>query len=212
MRSLVLAVSTLACTALAQEPPPEPPVTPASPVEVMPSSDRGGPGDGLQMEVNVLGANSFGNVFTVLSGSTASVSTSTTSVVSPSAAFGYLFGKNSVLLNVGLLGFGPGTNVAFSLNPLFRHYFLELRTGTVSPFVEGGLSFGILSPANGNASYLLGLFGGAGAEWLFVKNIGLIVDALVEYGHAHFPGGGFSGESNVDVIGFAGNVGVTVHW
>ncbi len=211
MRGLSIAAALWTTAALAQTPPPEPPTTPASPIEVSPSTDRNGPGDGLAMELNVFGANSFGNLFTVLS--TSSATTSVTSVVSPSAAFGYLFGKNAVLVNVGLLGFGPGTNVAFSINPLFRHYFEPLTTGAVSPFIEGGVSMGILSPASGNANYLIGLFGGAGAEWLFVRNIGLIVDALIEYGHAHFSGGGFGGgDSNVDVLGFAGNVGVTVHW
>ena len=45
--------------------------------------------------------------------------------------------------------FGPGTNISFSVNPLFRHYLDTPHQGAVSPFFEGGLSFGFLSPAFG---------------------------------------------------------------
>ncbi len=209
MRSLIAAAVLAATAAYAQGTPPEPPLMPPEEGHAE-RADRGAPGDGLLLELNIFGVNSYGNIFTVLSSST--VSTSPTTIVNPSAALGYLFGKNAVLVNVGLLGFGPGTNVAFTVNPLFRHYFSPLQAGAVSLFLQGGLSLGLLSPASGNASYLLGLQGGAGAEWLFVKNIGLIVDALLEYAHAHFAGGGFSGDRNVDVLGIAGNVGVVVHW
>jgi len=201
MKRLIFALLLIAAPALAQgeiaEPPRPPPEEPAS-------SGR----DGLMLELNVLGVNSLGAILglgTSLSGAA--------SVVNPSAAVGYVFGKNAVLVNVGLLGYGPGTNVGFSLSPIFRHYFNPLQTGSVSLFAEGGLTFGLLSPASGDADYVIGLFGGAGAEWLFVKNIGLIVDVLAEYGHAHTTSTGFNGgDSNVDAIGFAGNVGVTVHF
>jgi len=204
MKRLIFVVWLCAVPALAQgevsEPPRPPPEEPAS------SSQNG-----LLLELDVLGVNSFGNI---LSLSTSSTATGGAAVVNPSAAVGFLFGKNAVMVNLGLLGYGPGTNVAFSINPLFRHYFASFQTGSVNLFVEGGLSFGFLSPASGNSNYLIGLFGGGGAEWLFVKNIGLIVDVLAEYGHAHFSGGGTfgGGDTNADVIGFAGNVGVTVHF
>jgi hypothetical protein len=209
MNRLVLAVLLLAGTAFAQsEPPPSPP-PPERPIDEPRSSASG---NGVVLELDVLGVNSFGSVFGVLS-TGGSGTGAAAAVVSPSAAIGFGFGTNAILVNIALLGFGPGTNVSFSLSPLFRHYFSEFKPGAVNLFVEGGLTFGILSPASGNANYLIGLFGGLGAEWLFVKNIGLIVDVLLEYGHAHFEGGGFgSGSTNADVIGMAGNVGLIVHW
>lgn len=208
MKRLALAVLFLSATAFAQSEPPAPP--PERPIDEPRSSAAG---NGVILELDVLGVNSFGNTFGVLSSGGSGTGTAA-AVVSPSAAIGFGFGQNAVLVNIGLLGFGPGTNVAFSLSPLFRHYFSSFQKGEVNLFVEGGLTFGLLSPASGNANYLVGLFGGAGAEWLFVKNIGLIVDVLLEYGHAHFEGGGGfgGGSTNADVIGLAGNVGLVVHW
>jgi hypothetical protein len=84
----------------------------------------------------------------------------------------------------------------------------------VSPFVQGGLVFGIISPAAGPQNWLLGLAAGAGAEWIFIQHLGLIVNAMVQYGHAHYAFSGTfgGGDTNIDTIGFSGNVGVTVHF
>lgn len=165
--------------------------------------------DGLTMELNVLGVNSFGNIFAVVNtGAAAGAS----SVIAPSAAVGWVFGANALLLNFGMLGFGPGTNIALSVNPLFRHFFTNLQKGSVSPFVQGGLSFAFLSPAFGSSNWLVGLGAGGGAEWLFIQNLGLIVDVMLQYGHAKYSAGFGGGGTNIDVVGFAGNVGITVHW
>jgi hypothetical protein len=176
--------------------------------EDAPASVAEGPGSGAYFEVDVLGANSLGNVNALSTGLGNS-----TIVISPSAGAGFQFGENVIFADITLLGFGPGTNVGFSIDPTYRRYLRPLQTGQVSPLAQVGLSFGMISPASGQVNILFGITGGAGAEWLFVKNVGLVVDALLEYVHTGVHvAGGFGGTTNADVVGIAGNVGLTVHW
>jgi hypothetical protein len=161
---------------------------------------------GLVMEINVLGVNTLGTSLPT--------AVATAPSIAPSVAFGFGFGgTNAILANIGLLAYGPGTNVGFSVNPLFRHYWAAPHVGGVSPFFEAGVLFGLLSPAGGNVNWLVGATAGAGAEWMFVEHLSLIADALVEYGHTHNTYATTLGaETNVDQIGFAGNIGIVIHW
>jgi hypothetical protein len=169
------------------------------------SSER--PGSGLLIEVNAFGVSSLVGVNAL-----AAAGGTTPFTFSPSVAAGFTFGDNAILADIGLLAYGPGTNVGVALDPTFRHYMKPLHANHLSPFVEGGLMFGIVSPANGDANLTLGLQVGAGAEYLFAKNIALVVDVLAQYEHTTLHNGGGGLSQNIDSIGLAGNVGVTVHF
>jgi hypothetical protein len=190
MKRWLTFVLVLSVPALAQEPNP-------------PAASSDGPGSGLMLELNVLGANSFTQIDSVTGGAAANLIGLS---VSPTAAVGYQVNQNAFLLGIGFAAAGTGgTTIGFGISPTYRRYLQPLQTMHVIPFAQGTIGFGIVAPSSGSSDYIIGLGGGGGAEWLFTTNIGLIADA--EFVYAHLNNG-----SNFDSFGFQGLIGLTIHF
>lgn len=203
MRSILLCSLLFSTTALAQ-------TLTAPPADVSPRPSPlvgDGPGNGLQLELNVFGGNSFTGLSTLVGVATGGTLVNLGGVlaVSPTALVGYQFDQNDILVGLAFAANGgAGTTIGFSIDPTYRRYFTPLRTGAVSPFAQGSLAFGIIAPNAGPSNIEFGIGGGAGAEWLFVKNLGLVADLEMAYVH-------INAGANTDSIGFSGNVGLAVH-
>jgi hypothetical protein len=165
-----------------------------------PSGD--GPGSGLQLELNVLGANSFTQIGEFAGGAAGALLGLT---VSPTASVGYQVNQNAFLLGIGLAAVS-GPTIGFGFSPTYRRYLQPLTTMSVIPFAEGTLGFAIVAPNAGSSQFTIGIGGGGGAEWLFTRNIGLIAQAELVYAHLN------ANNVNIDSIGVEGLIGLTIHF
>jgi hypothetical protein len=222
-----IAVLALASSALAQIGPPRR----ADMGDGMPRAEdtADGPGNGLQLEVNVFRLTGTYTTDGIFTGSAGIVGSGLISTLQPLALVGYEFDQNAILLGIGVASVGvPGSatgagvgasEIFFGISPTYRRYLSPLRTGRISTFGEGGLTFSIASPSGTGAppaTWAIGADIGGGAEWLFVRNIALFAKVLLAYGHVNQPvNGGVTGTTsniNYDALGLVGDVGLTVHF
>lgn len=198
--SSAFAAVLCSASAFAQQPPPRS----ASSWEAAPANEPAGAtiGNGLQLNLDILGAGGVISVASAASGTaTAPVAAGSTSDL----GIGYYFDQNSLLLDIGFEA-TSGTNIFFGVSPAYRRYFAPLKVSAVSPFAEASILFGIAAPSGAPAAFAFGLGGGAGAEWMFTKSMGL--EGLISLSYTHENNGA---NFNVDAIGFAGRVGLTIH-
>jgi len=183
-----------------------------------------GPGNGLQLELNVFRQSttySTDAIFSIAASVAGSGSFGLLSTLQPLVLVGYQGDGNAILLGVGVASIGgnngSGGVTFFGISPTYRRYLSPLRTSRISAFVEGGVTFSVSIPGGQSAppaSWGLGIDVGGGAEWLFVRNFGLFAKALLAYGHVNLVsgGGGSSTTTNIDGLGLEGDVGLSVHF
>ena len=162
-----------------------------------------GPGNGLQLELNVFreaGAYSTDAIFAVTGTGNGTNMTNTLSgyisTLQPLASIGYQWNQNALLLGIGVSArsagwAGAGTTIFFGVTPTYRRYLSPLRTGKLSTFVEFGVTISLISfpgaggtgtDTGGYSDWGLGASLNFGAEWLFVRNFGLFGKAGVSQG------------------------------
>jgi hypothetical protein len=190
-----------------------------------------GPGNGLQLELNVFreaGSYSTDNVLSVAgtAGGTGSTVGGFISTLQPLALIGYQWDQNALLLGIGVAAIGgtagSGTTIFFGVTPTYRRYMSPLRTGKLSTFAEVGVTISLVSfpgeggtdgagGSGGTTSWGVGAEVSGGAEWLFVKNFGLFGKAGITYGHLNLSSGPSGPSTNLDAVGLEGDVGLAVH-
>jgi hypothetical protein len=169
----------------------------------VPAMAEGGPGSGLQLELNVLGANSFTQIDEFAGAGPAAGLIALT--VTPTASVGYQVNQNAFLLGIGLAAVS-GPTIGFGFSPTYRRYLQPLNTMTVIPFAQGTIGFALVAPNGGPSDFTIGIGGGGGAEWLFTDHIGLVADAELVYAHLN------ANNTNIDSIGIEGQIGLTIHF
>lgn len=224
--SMLSAAVLTSATALAQPITSPGPTSPPAPPPTFSDYSPGinGPGNGMQLELSVFQVGGiYSGVFNATTGIFGAGSfTSSASLPSgllypqPLVSVGYQWDQNALLLGIGFnasslssftgLGGGNNTTLVFGISPTYRRYFSPLRTGQFSAFAEGSVAFLIEAPNGASSIFGLGFDGGAGGEWLFVKNFALFAKATLGYSHV-----GLGGGENVDGVGLAGDIGLTVH-